>query len=154
MPSAKPAPKMPKLPKSLGACVDLYKEWSAKRLAEKKDVDAIEAIEKAIKNHIIDNIPKGDEGVVGSAYKAIRYNETIYQVEDWDAFYKWIKANDAFDVLNRAVNQSAITDRIDALNVKIDAANAKVTDPKGRKPRKMLPGIKPFVAVKLSVTKK
>lgn len=162
MPAAKPAaakaasaPKMPKLPKSLGACVDLYKEWSAKRLGEKKHLEAYELIEKSIKEHIIDNVPKGDAGAVGTNYKAIVFTAETFQVEDWESFYKWIKANDAFDVLNRAVNQAAIEDRTNALNAKLDEANMKAVG-KGQKPapRKMLPGLKTFSVVKLSVTKK
>jgi len=152
---AEPLPTLAaKLPKSLGSCVDLYKAWNAKRLIEKKKVDAIELIERTIKNHIIENLPKGDTGVVGAHYKAVAYNEEVFQVADWETFYKWIKANDAFDVLNRAINQAAIADRVDTLNAKLDAANAKVVDPKARKPRKLLPGLKTFTVVKLSVTVK
>lgn len=149
----KPAVKMPKLPKALGACVDLYHEYRTKRLAENKKVEEIKSQETFIANHIIDNVPKGDKGAIGSKYKGVVKTEDIFQVDDWAAFYAWIKKNDAFDVLNRALNQSALGDRVDTLNEKLDIANAKIADPKLRKPRKLPPGVKIFKAVKLSVTK-
>lgn len=145
--------KPPKLPKSLGACVDLYYDTRQKRLAENKVVEAIKADENFIANHIIDNVPKGDSGAIGARYKGVVKTDDMFQVEDWQAFYKWIKANDAFDVLNRAINQAALGERVDGLNEKLDLANAKATDPAKRKPRKLPPGVKIFKAVKLSVTK-
>lgn len=151
---AAPAVKMPKFPKSLGACVDMYKEWSEKRLAAAKGVEPIAAVEAALKEHIISNVPKGDAGAVGQKYKAIVKNAETFQVEDWDKFYAWIKKNEAWDVLQRAVNQSALGDRVDVMNEKLDIGNAKVADPKARKPRKYPPGIKLFTYPKLSVTKK
>lgn len=147
------AVKLPKLPKSLGACVDLYHDTRAKRLEANKVTEGIKVTETYIANHIIDNVPKGDKGAIGSRYKGVVKTESIFQVDDWEAFYAWIKKNDAFDVLNRALNQAALGDRVDVLNEKLDAANLKVADPKARKPRKLPPGVKTFTAVKLSVTK-
>lgn len=148
-----PAVKMPKLPKSLGACVDLYHETRTRRLAENKKVEEIKLQETFIANHVIDNVPKGDSGAIGSKYKGVVKTDTIFQVDDWEKFYDWIKKNNAFEVLNRALNQAAISEHVDALNVKIDAANLKAKNPADRKPRKLLPGVKTFTALKLSVTK-
>lgn len=142
-----PTLKMPKLPKALGACVDLYKDWSVKRLAEQKGVEAIADIEKAIKNHIIDNLTKGNEGAVGARYKAIAYNAPVYQVEDWPKFYKHLQKTGEFELLNRAINQAAVQERVDA--------QERPAGKRGEnwKP-KLPPGIVAFTAVKLSVTKK
>lgn len=150
----KAEPRVPKLPKSLGACVDLYHETREKRLAANKVTEEIKVTETFICNHIIDNVPKGDTGVIGSKYKGVVKTADVHQIDDWSAFYAWIKKNDAFEVLNRALNQAAVEEHTEALNAKIDAANAKLGagDPK-RNPRKMLPGVKTFKAVKLSVTK-
>ncbi len=147
-------PKLPKLPKSLGACVDLYHEVREKRLAANKVTEEIKVTETFIANHIIDNVPKGDTGVVGSKYKGVVKTSDVYQVDDWEAFYKWIQKNGNFEVLNRALNQAAVEEHVEALNTAIDKFNGKLAkdDPK-RKPRKMLPGVKTFKAVKLSVTK-
>lgn len=152
--ATKTAVKLPKFPKSLGACVDLYHDTREKRLAANRVTEEIKVVENAISNHIIDNLPKGDEGAIGARYKGTVKTETIFQVEDWDAFYNHIKKTGSFELLNRMLNQAAVREHTDVLNEKLDIANAKVSDPKKRKARKMLPGVKTFTAVKLSVTKK
>lgn len=146
--------KAPKMPKSLGECVDLYHDTREKRLANNRVTEEIKAIETSISNHIIDNLPKGDEGAIGKRYKGVVKTEDVFQVEDWDAFYAHIKKTGSFELLNRALNKAAVREHTDVLNEKLDVANAKVADPKKRKARKMLPGVKIFKAVKLSVTKK
>lgn len=146
--------KMPKLPKSLGACVDLYYDLRQERLTYSKGVDERKAKETFVSEHIINNVPKGDAGAVGKRFKGIVRTDDQFQAEEWDKLYAYIRKEGAFDILNRALNQAAIEDRTNALNVKIDAFNAKLpANSKDRKPRKMLPGIKVFKAVKLSVTK-
>lgn len=148
-----PELKMPKLPKSLGKCVDMYAEWRAKRLAEAKDVDAIKTVENGIREHIIQNLPKGDTGAVGTDYKAIASNDLIYQVEDWDKFYAHLKKTGEFDLLNRALNQAAVKERVDD-QVRPSGKKGEGCGKKGEgwEP-KLPPGVKKFVIVKLSVTK-
>lgn len=153
MPKEKPTVKMPRLPKSLGKCVDMYHDIREKRLANNRVTDEIKAVETAICNHIIDNVPKGDTGVVGTRFKGVVKTDDVFQVEDWDKFYAHIKKTGSFELLNRALNQAAVREHTDALNEKLDLTNAKQADPAKRKPRKMLPGVKTFRAVKLSVTK-
>jgi hypothetical protein len=136
-----------KLPKSLGACADLYHDTREKRLAEDKKVKEIKADETAIANHIIDNLEKSNEGgAVGKRFKALVKTETGYTVEDWDKFYAHIKKTGEFDLLNRALNQAAIKARVEMQ----DRPNGK----KGEnwKP-KLPPGVGTFGIVKLSVTK-
>lgn len=146
--AATPKLKMPKLPKSMGACVDLYKKWQVERLAAKKDVDALEEIEKGIKAHIIDNLPKGDTGAVGTDYVGRAYNETMYVIEDWDKFYAHIRKTGEFDLLNRAVNQAAIKERVGSQEPPKTEAARKKWRPK------LPPGVRSMNVVKLSVTKK
>lgn len=153
MAESKPFMKMPKMPKSLGKCVDLYHDIREKRLAHNRETEDIKKVETAIQTHIIDNVPKGDQGAIGTRYKGVVKTSDVFQVEDWDKFYAYIKKNNAFELLNRALNQAAVTEHTDALNEKLDMANARQEDPAKRKPRKMLPGVKTFKAVKLSVTK-
>ncbi len=131
--AATKSPKMPKLPKSLGACVDMAHDLREKRLAMQKEVDAVEAQEKFVREHIIKTVPKGDAGAVGKRYKGIVVTEDIPQVEDWDTFYKHIAKTKSFDLLNRAVNRKAVSERW--------------------ADRKQVPGVKAFKAVKLSITK-
>lgn len=143
---AEKLPKHPtlKIPNDLGKCVDLLKATSLKRLAEQKKVDLIAADEKAIKEYIINNVPKSSNGVMGKEYKAVVITEDVPQVEDWTAFYAYVHKNKAFDLLNRAINKKAIEERHADLKPKTVA---------GKKVAALLPGIKLFKAVKLSVTK-
>jgi len=140
---------------AFGPIVDDYKEWAEARLAEGKKAEAFATQEKAIKAFLLDNLSKGkDGGAVGDRYKAIVKLEDTFQVEDWDKVWAYIKKNGAFELLARALNMAAVAEHTDRLNEKLDIANAKIDDPKKRKPRKMLPGIKVFTISKLSVTKK
>lgn len=140
------AAKPPKLPKSLGACVDLYHDKREARLLEDKKVKAMKAEETFIQEHIINNVPKGDAGAVGKRFKAVVKTEDVYQVEDWQAFYNHLKKTGEFDLLNRALNQAAVKERVDS--------QTRLSGKKGEnwKP-KLPPGVKTFTAVKLSVTK-
>lgn len=138
---AKPAtPKMPKLPKSLGACVDKYHEARQARLAKEKEADELKAVETFIFDHIINNIPKGDGGAVGKQFKAIRTETPQFSIEDDAAFYDYVKKTGSFDLLNRAINQKAVRERLE--------------DPKfTKKYPKGVPGTKKFTKIGLSVTK-
>ena len=40
--------------------------------------------------------------------------ETIPSGQDWDAFYNWIKENDAFDALERRITRKFISDYMNA----------------------------------------
>lgn len=155
MPKIKAERKPPKLPKSLGACVDLYHDMREKRLEENKVVEAMKQDEVYVQNYLIDNINKRDDGgAVGKNHKALVVSQTVYQVDDWDKLYAHIRATGSFELLNRALNQAAVAEHTDGINEKLDAANAKaLAAGKPAKPRKMLPGVKTFTALKLSVTK-
>jgi len=143
---AKAPIKKLKLPKSLGACVDLDHRLRTARLDADKLVKAQKAEEDQVKDHIINNVPKGDAGAVGKEYKGIVYTAPSYQVEDWDKFYAHIKKTGEFDLLNRALNQAAVQERVDAQE-----------RPRGKRGEnwkpKLPPGVKLFTVVKLSVTK-
>lgn len=132
--------KMPKPPKSLGLCVDKYHAARQARLNLEKEVEKLKAVESFWNDHIIRNIPKGDGGAVGKEYKAIRVEEDKFSIEDDKAFYDYVKKNSAFDLLNRAINQKAVRERMG------DEKFLKKF-PKG------VPGTKKYVAIKLSVTK-
>ena len=146
--SEKLAKKKPlKLPKSLGACADLYHDTREKRLAEEKRVKEIKADETAIANHLIDQLDKSNEGgAVGKRYKALVKTEEAFTVEDWDKLYAHIKKTGEFDLLNRALNQAAVKERV--------AMQDRPAGKKGEswKP-KLPPGVGRFNIVKLSVTK-
>lgn len=133
-------PKMPKPPKSLGACVDMYRDLRDQRLAAEKVADEIKKRESFMFDHIINNIPKGDGGAVGKRFKAIRTETSQYSIENDDEFFGYVKKTGDFSLLNRAINQASVRERLE--------------DPKFvKKFGGKVPGTKKFVKIGLSVTK-
>jgi hypothetical protein len=126
-----------KFPKSMGLCADKLFDLREKRLAAQKIVDAIESEEKALKNHIIDNLDKNSTGASGKHHRVQVVTEPIPQVKDWRKFYDFVKKNDAFDLLQRRLNVKAVQDRVAEI----------------KRGPKLLPGTENFNAVKVSLTK-
>lgn len=128
------AAKTFKFPKEMGKCADMLYALREKRLAGQKVVDAVEDEEKALKEHIINNLPKSEaSGILGKLAKVTVTNKLVPQVKDWEAFYAHIKKTNGFDLLNRALNKSAVEARYEA----------------GKK----VPGVESFNAVSVSCTK-
>ena len=135
-----PKVKQTTLPKSLGACVDKYHEARERRLAAKRYMEALQEEESRIFNHILDNIPKGDGGAIGKRFKAVRTEDEKFSIADDEQFYGFIKKTGSFDLLNRAINQRAVRERME--------------DPKfTKKFPKGVPGTKSYKVFGLSVTK-
>lgn len=123
-----------KIPKTLGACADRVYELRAKRLAAQKAVDLIEEEEKAIKEHLINNLPKSEaSGVAGKSARVTVVTKEVPQVKDWDAFYKHVKKTGDFDLFQRSISKAAVQARWDM--------------------NKKVPGVESFDAVTLSITK-
>ena len=123
-----------KFPKAMGACADLLFKTREKRLEAQKVVDAIEAEEKALKEHIIQNLPKSEaSGVAGKVARVTVVTKVIPQVKDWDVFYKFIKKTDSFDLLQRRLTDTAIRERWED--------------------GKTIPGVESFNAVTVSINK-
>lgn len=123
-----------KFPKAMGACADRLYELRQKRLEEQKKVDLIEAEEKALKEHIIQNLPKSEaSGVAGKLARVTVVTKQIPQVKDWDAFYKHVKKTGQFDLMQRRITDAAIKERWEA--------------------GKEVPGVEHFNAVSISINK-
>lgn len=123
-----------KFPKALGACADKLFELRNKRLAMQKDVDAVAAEETALKNHIIENLPKSEaSGVAGKLARVTVVTKQIPQVKDWDAFYKYVKKTGSFDLMQKRLTDAAIKERWEA--------------------GKEIPGVEHFNAVSVSINK-
>lgn len=132
-----------KIPKSFGQCADLLHDLREARLAAQKKVDAFEEQEKALKEHLINKLPKGDAGAIGAHHKAIIKSEDAPRIGDDTKFYAWVAKEKAFDVLQRSLNAKAIRDRMEAQPI----LNKKDGT------RKPLPGVEMFKVVKVSLTK-
>lgn len=89
MATMKPQPL--KLPKSLAQCADLLYATRQERLVLKKDVDAHQAIETALKERLINELPKGEaSGIAGKLARVTISTKKIPQVNDWDEVYKFV----------------------------------------------------------------
>jgi len=103
-----------KFPKKMGTCADRLYEIKQQRLDAKKIVDALEAEEKALKQHIIDTLPKSEaSGVAGKVARVSVITKEIPQVKNWSVFYKYVKKNGAFDLMQRRLNTAAVNERLD-----------------------------------------
>lgn len=95
-------PKVYKFPKSLALCADEYYELREKRLKMQKEVDLVAAEEKAYKQHLIDNVPKSQAtGVQGKVARATIVTKEEPQVEDQDAFRKYMNRTKRFDLATK-----------------------------------------------------
>lgn len=123
-----------KFPKTLGACADRVYELRQKRLDAQKIVDAIEEEEKALREHIINTLPKSETtGVAGKLARVTVVTKQVPQVKDWNLFYAYVKKNNAWDLMQRRLAAAAVTERWEA----------------GKK----VAGVEAFTAVTLSVNK-
>lgn len=107
-----PKNKVFKIPAKLAAAADLLYTTRQERLALNKHVEAMKVHERALKEHLIDSLPKSDaSGVAGKVARAQVKIEDEPIVEDWETFYKGIKKTGAFELLNKAPNRRAIKER-------------------------------------------
>lgn len=128
--------KKPKLkfPKTMGACADRLYELRLKRLEEQKKVKLLEDEEKALKNYIIQNLPKSEaSGVAGRLARVTVVTKEVPQIENWEAFYKYVKKTNNFDLMQRRLADDAIKERWAA--------------------GKEIPGVNHFQAVSVSINK-
>lgn len=123
-----------KFPRALGSCADRLFELRNKRLAEQKKVDEIEAEEIALKNHIIENLPKSEAcGVSGRLARVTIVAKQIPQVKDWGAFYKYVKKTGSFDLMQKRLADTAVKERWES--------------------GKEIPGVEHFNVVSVSINK-
>lgn len=123
-----------KLPKSLASCADLLYETKAKRLEVQKIVEELQARETALREHLINNLPKSDAtGVAGKIARATVTLKEVPRVEDWDKLWSHIKKTGAFEILQKRISSAAVEERWEA----------------GKK----VPGVEKFNAVTISLNK-
>jgi len=128
------AEKTFKFPKTLGACADRLYKLRQTRLDEQKRVDAIAAEEAALREYIIDTLPKSQaSGVAGQYARVSVVTKVVPQVEDWDKLYKYVARTKSWDLLQRRVASAAVQARWDD--------------------HKAVPGVGEFTVVSLSINK-
>ena len=102
----------PRFPRTMGACADKLYTLREQRLALQKDVDALQAEESALREHIIATLPLSDATGVKGKLAQITINAKVHvTVRDWTKLLAYIHKNKAFDLLQRRVNELAIKAR-------------------------------------------
>ena len=128
------AKKLPAIPKTLGACADKLYALGESRKALMVQVAALEEQEKALKNHLIETLPKSDaQGVMGKRAKVSIVTKRVPTASDWDQFYRHVLKTKDFSLMQRRLSEPAIREHWEA----------------GEK----IPGVEPFNVVKCSITK-
>ncbi len=123
-----------KFPKAMGACADRLYQLRQKRLEMQKEVDKVAAEESALKEHIINTLPKSEaSGVAGKLARVTVVTKQIPQVKDWGAFYEYVKKTGQFDLMQRRITDAAIKERWEA--------------------GEEVPGVERFNAVSISINK-
>jgi len=124
-----------KRPKTLGGLIDRLYEMRAARLEENERFKLMKKAESELVDVILDEFPKVDlEKASGKLATGSVTGTDVPNVTDWDALEKFIKKNDAFDLLQRRCNTAAFQDRWD------DKA--------------VIPGVEVFRKIGLSLTKR
>jgi hypothetical protein len=123
-----------RFPKSMGLCADrLYKLKEAKTAAGKAFA-AIEDEEKALKEHIINTLPKSNASGVSGKIGCVRVEaKSIPQVNDWPVFYAHVKRTGSWDLMQRRLSEAAVKARWEA--------------------NKKVPGVVEFTAVVVRLSK-
>ena len=120
----------------LGDVVDALKELTTIRLLMQKETEAVEAVERKFKMHLIDSIPKSNAaGAMGLRYKAVVKTERIPKVKDgdWQSLHQYIYDTGHFDLLQKSLSSTAVMARLE---------NGET-----------IPGIETMLVPKLSITK-
>lgn len=109
-----------KLPKNLAEAADLLYTTREKRLALNKEVEALQAHETALREHIINNLPKSNAtGIAGKLVRVSVENKEVITVADWDKVRKYIYTNatknpGVWGLMNKALNQATAKEMMDA----------------------------------------
>lgn len=123
-----------KLPKTMGACADLLYATRQLRLDAQKKIGELEATESALKEHIINTLPKSDSsGVAGKLARVSVETKIVPKVEDWDKLYAHVLKTKNFNLLQRQVSRGVVEEIWQN--------------------KKQVPGVKPFNAITVSVNK-
>lgn len=110
---------MQKLPKTLGARIDLIYKLRAERITKEREFEleiaALKTQESEIKQAIIDELQAAnlEQGSGSLATAAVQVKLSPRPV-DWGKLYKWMEKTKAFEILERRVSRAAFLERWEA----------------------------------------
>ena len=95
--------------KELGELADQLEAVRAERIDADKKAASLKSRETELKYTLINEMEANDLSSVGG--KSCVINRQVKErviATDWDAFYSYVKENDAFDMLHRRITESAV----------------------------------------------
>lgn len=100
------------MPEELALVVDLLHSTRQMRLEMDRQVRQLKARETAMRERLINELPKSNAtGIAGKLARATIVTKVEPTVEDWDAFWKWLVRNKAYDCVQRRISAPAIRAR-------------------------------------------
>lgn len=100
--------------KDLAKMVDRLYKIRQDRYALQKKVDALKTEETSIETQLIDALPASDaSGIAGHVARATITRKAVPVVEDWAAFYKYVKKTGQFELMQKRLSDSAVKERWD-----------------------------------------
>lgn len=100
------------VPENPAVCADLLYETRQMRLAMDKQVAMLKARETAMREFLINTLPKSEStGIAGKVARATIVTKEEPTVENWDDFWAWVVKNKAFDCVQRRISAPAIRAR-------------------------------------------
>jgi len=97
-----------------GAIANLRYDLQQERMIAAKHVEKLKKEERRLDDFILNNVLVGDTTKAGGTRGGISKSlTTIAVVNDWPAFYKFIAANEAWDLMQKRAAVGALRERWD-----------------------------------------
>jgi hypothetical protein len=100
--------KGPKMPSTLGECVDAYGAARQRRLDLEKEAEAAQSAEHALRDHLAKKFKWAQiDGAKGSRF-SVSVSKGIYAtLKDPLEFFKWVAKTKSFDLLHKRCSDEA-----------------------------------------------
>lgn len=97
------------MPATFGAACDLLHDVREARLEAEKVAEGIGKRESEIREWLIQNISKSDDGgAIGKRYKGVIKEKRKPAVKDWEKFFKFVATENRFDLLQKRVSDKPV----------------------------------------------
>lgn len=102
------------LPKTVGTTIDNLYSLREKRMALQREADKIKKQERELTDHAVTLCRKARVDKASGKLATFSHGlKSIAVVEDWEEFHAFVEDNDAWDCVQKRLNQKAILDRIE-----------------------------------------
>lgn len=103
------------LPDNIGDCVDLLYTTRSERLIKEKEVQRMKSAEENLRNHIFNTFAiQNIEGAKGKIATVTISEELKPQVNDWDAVWEYVFANNATELIEKRMARIAYRELFEA----------------------------------------